>query len=561
MKLECDRATFDAYCEAASRYWATNTLPGGEAVILVEALHPQFRVTLRNLTIASALRRLMPARIVMLTGTDHWWIDAVWQSFDVELYRRLGTAYGAEVIDIHELVDGHLDADEPLLPPGLAGVGEGASELAPMRPDELRANFDATFCRLQWIPRVTEDDRAGPEYVGLRRRGEAFAELYRQLLSRLRPVAFVTSHVDYNHWGLGATAAADAGIPVLYVQQNGGLKAYSVFPEQRTSGRPLRADLTQAIGDVFERQVWPMRESLRTSADLVAWRSKGNLGRPIWWRGGTGAAAEILNPVQRAQVRRIAMGRLGFDPGKPVVVVFNHAISDAIGGNIEQFADLADWFEQTVEMAARETSVNWLLLDHPSQVIYDRTGYIHAVEQRHAGITHMRFLGSLNLSKNLLWSLADLGVTVRGSVSNELPAYGIPVLQAGWSEWSACGLSQVATDRADYWRILQQDIRLLVAGTPVITPEQIQRARLWLWFYRAATDLVTPLVPHWSEGADDAAMRLLTTRLQEVESDGDALFTAMHRMWTRREPVLSRFDLSSRDAYEAAAIVGRDARG
>lgn len=556
MKLECSPGTFEAYLDAVARYWTTNTLPGGEAVILVEALHPEFRVTMRNLTIASALRRLVPARIVMVTGADAWWIDAVWQSFDVEQYRRLGAAYGAEVMDIHALVDGHLDHGDSLLPPSLPNRGAGLPDVAPLPDGEVRANIDASFCRLQLVPRVTLEARGSHEYADLSRRSTAFAELYRQLFSRLRPTAFVTSHVDYNQWGLGASTAADAGVPVIYVQQVGGLKAYGVFPGQHTPGRPVRADLTQTIGDLFERRVWPMRDRLRTSADLVAWRSKGNLGRPIWWRRGTGSIAELVNPVQRAQVRAIAMRRLGLDPAKPVVVVFNHAFSDALGGNIEQFDDLADWFEQTVEMATRERSVNWLLLDHPSQVIYDRTGYVHQVEQRHAGLPHLRFISSLELGKNLLWSVADLGVTVRGSVSNELPAYGIPVLQAGWSEWSACGLGQVAKDRDDYWRILDDDIRLLVGGQAVITSEQIERARLWLWFYRAATDLSTPLVPHWLEGVGDGVMSALTTRLVHVESDADPLFMAMHRMWSRHEPALTRFDLANPEAFEAAVLRG-----
>ena len=40
-------------------------------------------------------------------------------------------------------------------------------------------------------------------------------------------------------------------------------------------------------------------------------------------------------------------------PAKPVVSVFNHAVSDALGTNVEAFADLGEWFEETAEIAAR----------------------------------------------------------------------------------------------------------------------------------------------------------------------------------------------------------------
>jgi len=554
LKLECSQGTFDAYCHAASVYWARNTLPDGEAVVLVEALHPDMRVTLRNLTVANALRRITPARLVLVTGADKWWIDSIWKSFDVSLMEQLGRAFGAEVIDIHALVDALPGDDGNLLPQRIRDMAPGGPELPPLPDDELAANVDSSYCRIQWIPRVSPADRKSTDYLEVRRRSLGFAELYRQLFSRLRPIAFVTSHVDYYHWGFGSSTSMAAGIPVVYVQQVGGLKAYTAFPEHHVPGRPLRADLTVQLGRMFDQDVWPVRDRLRASAELVAWRSKGNLGRPIWWRHGSGARAELVNPVERAQVREIALRRLGLDPAKPVVVVFNHAVSDAIGGNVELFDDLADWFEQTVEVAARETRVNWLLLDHPSQAIYDRTGFIEKVEARFAGVPHLRFTNSLEIGKNLLWSLVDLGVTVRGSVSNELPAYGMPVVQAGWSEWSACGLSQVATDREDYWRILDQDIGRLVRGEGVITDEQVERARLWLWFYRAATDITTPLVPHFAEGADDDTIGALTTRMEHVEADGDPLHLAMHRMWTRREPVLTRFDLASPEALAGATL-------
>ena len=560
MKLESSREAFDAWCAAAAQYWAGNVLPGGTATIVVDALHPEFRVTLRNLTIANALRRMFPARLVMVTGTDRWWIDALWHSFDVSLYRELGEAFGAEVIDVHALVDGHLEHGSPLLPDGLWGPGRDLPELDPAPADVIARTVDATYCRLQWVPRPNDEDRAGPEYDAIRRRTEAFAELYRQLFSRLRPEAFVTSHVDYNHWGPAVDMATAAGVPIVYAQQNGGLKAYAAWAEHRTPGRPLRADLTVRTGELFE-QVWANRDRLRDTAERMAARNKGNLGRPIWWRAGVGSVAELANPVQRAQVRAIAMRRLGLDPAKPVVVVFNHAVSDAVGGNIEFFDDLADWFAHTADFAAHEPAVNWLLLDHPSQSIYDRTGFIDGVAAQYADVRHLRFTNSLNVGKNLLWSLVDLGVTVRGSVSNELPAFGMPVVQAGWSEWSACGVSQVATGREDYWRLLGEDIRLLADGRPVITPEQQERARLWLWFYRAATDITTPLIPHWSEGAGDETLRLLGTRMTQAEADGDPMYLALHRMWTRREAALTRFDLASPDEYEAAVLPVEDARG
>ena len=181
------------------------------------------------------------------------------------------------------------------------------------------------------------------------------------------------------------------------------------------------------------------------------------------WRRGPSATIEIRNQTVRRQVRQLAMARLGLDPAKPVVTVFNHAVSDAIGANIETFDDLAAWFEQTARYGAGESRVNWLMLDHPHQGIYDATGFVDPVSRRFRDARHVHFGNSLDISKNQLWSLVDLGVTVRGSISNELPRTGYPCSRPGGRSGAAAH-DEVPGDQATYWRLLEEDICALVDG-------------------------------------------------------------------------------------------------
>ena len=185
--------------------------------------------------------------------------------------------------------------------------------------------------------------------------------------------------------------------------------------------------------------------------------------------------------------------------------------------------------------------MNWLFLDHPSQSRYDDTGFFDATAERYRSPTSV-FLPSMTLSKNQLWALTDLAVTVRGSVSNEFPAYGIPALQVGWSEWSHVVLGMLADSPWAYRRRLRRSIAALRAGGLLITDEQIERARLWAWFYREATDVQTSLVQHWECQAHDDLYRTLRVTMSYVESTGDPLFTSVRRMWRRRDPFLTRFD-------------------
>lgn len=548
MRLNADTAEYDRFLAVAGTYWSHNirTPPTGDApgCILVEALHQDIRVTLRNLTVANALRRIFPARLVVYTGTDEYWDRALWTRFDFSLVDKLGRAYGADdVIDVHRIVDERIAGSTREL--RVAGRVVPPSTRPPIPPDELDTVTYATVCRLLQTPRLGEHERDTDDYRGIARRTAEFAKLYDDLFAAFQPDALVTSHVDYNHWGLAVSSARRFQVPVLHVQTTGSLKSYALFPEQAEGAGTFRAALTNQIGEYFEKRLWPARDRIRRSAELVSWRAKGNLGRPSWWRGGATASLDIRTGTERAQLRAHAAHRLGLDADRPIITVFNHSVSDALGTNVEFFADLADWFERTAEYAAERTDAHWLFLDHPAQPLYDKTGFFESIADRYRGRSHMAFAGSKDVSKNLLWSLTDLGITVRGSISNELPAYGIGAIQAGWSEWSSCGVSTVATGVDDYWSAVDTAIGKLKAGAELVGAEQRERARLWHWFYRAATDVSTQLVPHWEAGQSDQLLKILRVYMQHAESDGDPAYTSARRMWQRREPFLTRFDLTA----------------
>jgi hypothetical protein len=540
---------YQRFLDDAEVYWRGHLgAAGGPAVVYVEGLHHDIRVLLRNLTLANALRRVVPARLVVLTGADPRWLRSFDVTFDRSLVEQVARAYGAsEVIDVHALVD-----RRPSEPP----VG-GTPDASPRRigPSALDRCVEATYCRLERIPRVSPEARAGSAYAACRDRAAALSTIFDEFMAAGSPVALVTSHVDYDQWGLAVQAAQRAGVPVIHTQSTGALKAYTLFPEHAHGEQTVRAALTPQIGTYFTERVWRFRDRHRRAAERVAWRARGNLGRPSWWRAGGTTPVEVGNAVERRQVRVHAAARYGFDPDRPIVAVFNHAVSDALGTNREAFTDLAEWFETTAAYAHGERSVNWLFLDHPSQARYDTTDLFGGLARRYAGVPHMVFRPSRALTKNVLWSLADLGVTVRGSVSNELPAYGIPVIQAGWSEWSSCGLSLVAEDPAGYWRTLDATIARLCAGQAVITADQVARARLWLWLYRSAADVVSGLVPTWDLWPADHLLQSVRAYMRQVEPDGEPVFAAVRRMWQRREPMLTRTALPADDGLTFADVV------
>jgi hypothetical protein len=523
-------------------FWHTNILPPGERVILVEAMSQDLRVTLRNLTVANALRRIEPARLVVFSGADEEW-NTVWTYFEIEEIKALAEAYGAELVyDVHALVDQRLAGTaEPLMVEGVDLGGDlPESGIPAERFDQI---VYATACRMAKIARLDDSEEHRRIHARAEARSREFARVYEAQVRAADVVALVTSHVDYNNFGLAVEASLRNDVPVLFPQSTGGLKAYALYPEKQDPARPIRADLTEQIGAFFEEHVWANRSLLGPARDLVFHRLKASLGRPAWWRSEGGhSQIQLRDAGERAAVRTAAASYAGLDPAKPVISVFNHAVSDALGTNVECFADLGAWFEETAAFAAEHDEVGWLFLDHPQQGLYDSHGFFEQVAERYADRPHLVFRPSMELSKTYLAALTDLVLTVRGSVSNEYPAFGIPALQAGWSEWSKCGFTTVAESAEEYFALLGERIRGLLAGEALITPEQVERARLWAWFYRSATDIASPFVEHWALGEGDELFGALEVNLRQVESDADPAFAAVRRMWRRREPFLTRMD-------------------
>lgn len=550
---------FNRLCVMAQRYWNRNVLPFDEnsPVIFVELLMQDVRVAVRNLTTANAIRRVQPARMVAIVGPDPGWKNTVWQYYRADIMEKLARGYGAdEVINLADLTAGMADGSVTELTIGDRSVPiPESSSIDPGLYDDI---LDATAVRVLRVPRATEEVRETEEYAEVVRVSRLYDRFYEALFTGFPAIGYVTSHIDYHQWGLAVDAAIRSKVPVVHVQSTGNLKAYCLFPDKVVGNDTYRMQLTRLIGEYFEENVWRHRHQLRRAAELTAWRAKVNLGRPSWWRGGGAVSQlEFRSQPERAAFRVHAMKRYGLDPNKPVIAVFNHAVSDAVHSNKEIFADLADWFTQTVEYAAAHPEVNWLFMDHPAQAFYDRTEMFERLAAENAENTHMLFRPSMDLSKNTIWSLVDLAVTVRGSVSNEYPAYGIPAVQAGWSEWSHCGFTMRADDQDEYWNILNDSIRRLQAGEELITPEQVERARLWLWYYRCASDVVSPLTPHWESSQKDRFYLAVNVAISHIESEGDPAFVAARRMWRRHEPFLTRNDLtrSSEDLADELGLV------
>jgi hypothetical protein len=333
-----------------------------------------------------------------------------------------------------------------------------------------------------------------------RRLGEVFGAA-RDGRPETSPIALVTARVDRN---------VPRDIPVVHVHGTGTMQAYALFPGEGPIS--FHDELPGRVAAFFEDHIWANRGLLGPGAERVAHQVKSGY--------------QVRTDTERRQLRGHGCARLGLEPALPTIVVSGHTSGED-----------TKLFEKTVQFATSDELANWLFVD-PVPAVHARI--------KHVGET---------LSTNILWSMADVGVVFGDS---ELPAFGIPVIQAGWSEGRDCGATHVAHSVPELRELLEEAVARHTRGETLLGPEQRERARLWLWLRHCGADVPSQLLPHWAHGDDYA--RVLAVNLRYVERDGDPLFTAVHRMWARREPLLTRFDFRNPTGLSTTITLGRGTR-
>jgi hypothetical protein len=177
---------------------------------------------------------------------------------------------------------------------------------------------------------------------------------------------------------------------------------------------------------------------------------------------------------------------LGLDGEKPTAVVFSHVLWDAnMFYGRDLFRDQEEWFVETVRAAAANDRANWIVKLHPANVWkLRRDGYEGELDEVRAIRTHLGELPphvrllfpDTEISTWSLFSVTDVGVTIRGSTGFELPCFGVPALTAGTGFYSGRGFTIDSASREEYLGRLAR-----VEQTPRPAPDHVELARKHAW--------------------------------------------------------------------------------
>lgn len=174
---------------------------------------------------------------------------------------------------------------------------------------------------------------------------------------------------------------------------------------------------------------------------------------------------------------------LNLDGSKKTAILFSHVLNDA---NLFYGDDLfeggfKEWLVKTIEAAATNDRVNWILKLHPGNALKRQyTGYsgeyaeIFAIKE-HLGevprnVTVIKPESS-DINPYSFFKLADYGITVRGTIGIELPTMGIPVITGGTGRYSGMGFTNDSRDKDEYLDKIRR-----IDDIPPLTAEERQAA-------------------------------------------------------------------------------------
>ena len=252
----------------------------------------------------------------------------------------------------------------------------------------------------------------------------------------------VISHPLNFTYGAVAHQALCRGIPVILPFGLFGVSrmTYMRKPEELTSfyDRPTRAEIDALTPDRAATLAAIGREYLERRFDGCA----DDLASVYAYRKCSG-------PIDRDAICRY----FAWDPDKPIVGFYASNWYDwphQLG--MTQFRDFLDWTESTFNAAVENTSVNWLFKPHPCEYWFGGV----ALEDILARMSNANHIGVADKAWNNTAVMASLDslVTYHGTAGIEFASLGMPVLVPDRGKYDDCGFVKVASNRADYLRLL-----------------------------------------------------------------------------------------------------------
>lgn len=193
-------------------------------------------------------------------------------------------------------------------------------------------------------------------------------------------------------------------------------------------------------------------------------------------------SSDDINFLSKPKGKEILKKDLKIENNNKIICLFPHINWD-VGSDFTSmiFEDSDEWIIESIKKMIEIKDVNWLVRIHPAEKMHNTPSNVGDMVKRVFPVLpeHVKILyEGQSINTYDLIELIDIGITISGTIGNELPLFGKPVITAGEAQYSGKGFSIMANNRDEYFKILKT-----INNIKPLNDEQIQNARKSAYSY------------------------------------------------------------------------------
>lgn len=224
--------------------------------------------------------------------------------------------------------------------------------------------------------------------------------------------------------------------------------------------RDQDSKITTYYDNALKREIGEKLDETRKKYDYV-----GEVDRQLfnYYRDGNieGIKGRVLSGEavrdKITKTKEDVIDELGLDVNKKNVLVFSHCMTDGPHACYKLlYQDYFVWLKRTLEIASNVKDVNWIVKFHPDR--FRRFGEkkdTELIREKFEKVDNIYFFPD-NYSLLSAQELADVIITARGKVGEEMSCYGIPIITAGCPCYSVWGYTYTFNEVSEYERCLSE---------------------------------------------------------------------------------------------------------
>ena len=281
-----------------------------------------------------------------------------------------------------------------------------------------------------------------------------------KFLKETKPDILVSRHLGYSSWGSFAEYLSKKGVRICY--PGGGYKKNVIGFDFNIKG-----DTDKKFKKYYEeyRRKKPLNK--HEDAELQAFLDKRIQGE----EGDTSTYGYENNDVKEL---------FDFKKYKMTYAIFPNVAWDASLLSIHgAFNNVYEWTNYTIELFKEKPDFQLIVKIHPGEKSHksENTVLDHINNKFDTFPKNIKIIPmDTKISPYSLFSIVDVGLIYNGTTGLEMTLYGLPVITAGLARYGRKGFTYDVSTKQEYEKMLFRKL-------PNLTPEQMQMARIYAYFY------------------------------------------------------------------------------